>query len=271
MKIPISAIVVTKNEESNIASCLESLEEFDEVIVVDSRSEDSTVDIAISKGARVFPFYWNGKYPKKRQWIIDNIKTSYDLIFFVDADETVPPKLCKEIRKKIKYLNKKKYAGFFVKGKFVWKDKLLNYGMKNSKIALFNKKCFYYPQIDDLDIEEMGEMEGHYQPVLNPQCKHMKIGTLSGAVIHYACSDMKYWEEKLERYKVWKEKVSERKALPDDPVLLRKWLKRFLLHSKFTGKLVFFYSYFWCLGFLDGAEGREYALSRARYYSSDYK
>ena len=64
-KIPVSVVVMTKNEERNIAKCLKALAEFDEVFVIDSRSTDATCALAASLGAKVVDFQWNGKYPKK--------------------------------------------------------------------------------------------------------------------------------------------------------------------------------------------------------------
>lgn len=80
-KIPVSVIVVTKNESSNMARCLLALDEFDEVVVVDSNSTDGTVQASKSFKARVENFTWNGIYPKKRQWILDNISLKHDYIF----------------------------------------------------------------------------------------------------------------------------------------------------------------------------------------------
>ena len=68
MSIPVSVIVVTKNEEKRLGACLEalSLGNFDDVRVVDSGSRDETCGIAAQHGAKVEDYIWNGKYPKKR-------------------------------------------------------------------------------------------------------------------------------------------------------------------------------------------------------------
>ncbi|WZB68239.1 glycosyltransferase [Achromobacter xylosoxidans] len=64
-KIPVSVVVMTKNEERNIVKCLKALADFDEVFVVDSDSTDATCALATALGARISHFQWNGKYPKK--------------------------------------------------------------------------------------------------------------------------------------------------------------------------------------------------------------
>ena len=72
-RVPVSVVVMTKNEESNLPKCLPSVERFDEVFVVDSRSDDRTQEIARSAGAEVVEFVWNGRYPKKKQWCLENL------------------------------------------------------------------------------------------------------------------------------------------------------------------------------------------------------
>ena len=97
MKIPITVIIASKNEERNIKNCIISAKNFSEIIVVDSNSEDSTAEIASSLGVNVINFSWNGKYPKKRQWILENVKTQNEWIFFLDGDERVPSNLEDEL------------------------------------------------------------------------------------------------------------------------------------------------------------------------------
>jgi len=58
--VRLSAIVITKNEGANIAACLDSLEFCDERIIIDSGSNDDTVRLAQSKGARVTNHNWQG-------------------------------------------------------------------------------------------------------------------------------------------------------------------------------------------------------------------
>ncbi|WZB63940.1 glycosyltransferase [Achromobacter xylosoxidans] len=97
-KIPVSVVVMTKNEERNIAKCLKALAEFDEVFVIDSRSTDATCALAASLGAKVVDFQWNGKYPKKKQWCLEQLPFSHPVVLYVDADEEMTPALAREIR-----------------------------------------------------------------------------------------------------------------------------------------------------------------------------
>src|SRR5207302_10338678 len=96
-KIPVSVIVMTKDEEQNIAKCLRSVRDFAEVFVVDSGSADRTCALAEGMGGKVIAFRWNGKYPKKKQWCIVNLTFAHDWVFIVDAEEDVSQQLCTDL------------------------------------------------------------------------------------------------------------------------------------------------------------------------------
>ena len=89
------AVVLTLDEEKNIAACLDSLQWCDQAVVWDAFSTDSTCDIARAKGAMVFQHPFKG-YGSQRQAAMDAIEARW--IFFVDADERATPDLGQEIR-----------------------------------------------------------------------------------------------------------------------------------------------------------------------------
>ncbi len=64
-EIPVSVIIMTKNEARVIARTVDSVRDFAEVFVVDSNSDDDTQAIAKAHGATVVPFTWNGQYPEE--------------------------------------------------------------------------------------------------------------------------------------------------------------------------------------------------------------
>lgn len=89
--MPISAVIITLNEEQNIARCIQSvLPVVDEVIVLDSFSKDQTVPIAESLGARVLQEAFRGYGEQK---IMAFAAASYDWILSIDADEALSPEL----------------------------------------------------------------------------------------------------------------------------------------------------------------------------------
>ena len=64
-KVPVSLLIPCKNEENNIARCIQSVQWVDEIFVVDSESSDKTIEIAESLGAKVVQFKYEGGWPKK--------------------------------------------------------------------------------------------------------------------------------------------------------------------------------------------------------------
>ncbi|MEK6705812.1 MAG: glycosyltransferase family 2 protein [Bdellovibrionota bacterium] len=92
--IPLSATIITLNEETNIARAINSVSWADEVIVVDSGSTDKTVEIAEKLGAKVMQNPWPG-YGQQKNFAQNSVK--HDWVINIDADEEVSPALAKEI------------------------------------------------------------------------------------------------------------------------------------------------------------------------------
>ncbi len=262
MSIPVTAIIITKNEEKRLPDCLRALAEFQEILVVDSASRDKTAEVALAHGARVVAFTWNGQYPKKRQWTLENAAIKTDWILFVDADEIVTPALVHEIA--ALFAEQPACAGYFIEGRYRAGGKLLNFGIRNRKIVLFNRHAFAFPVVDDLDIPGMGEIEGHYQPL--PLLQDARIGGLASFMIHDALDDARAWAFRHEKYARWEAGMNRKDAWPEDPVAWRQKAKAGLRRAKFRPEIMYLVSYIAKAGFLDGKRGLEFAKSRYRYY-----
>ncbi len=263
-KIPLSVIIVTKNEARNIERCLDALVDFDELIVVDSNSGDETKNLARGRGASVIDFQWDGLYPKKRQWCLDNLKLKYDWVFFVDGDEVVTDALVDEIRGL--FVTPPPLSGYFVSGQYYWQGKLLRHGLVNNKLVLFDRACIEFPVVNDLDIDGMGEIEGHYQPVLKKACQGQDIGQIDAALIHYAHEDPSGWQRRHERYARWEMEMNMRDIWPRDPSKTRQMLKHIFRNTPFRPVIAFMHCYILKLGILDGRAGFDFARSRYKYY-----
>ena len=95
LKKTLSITVITKNEEDRLPLCLESVKDIaDEIIVLDSGSEDRTVEIARQYTDQVFVTDWPG-YGKQKQRALE--KASCDWVLAIDADEALTPELRDEI------------------------------------------------------------------------------------------------------------------------------------------------------------------------------
>jgi glycosyltransferase involved in cell wall biosynthesis len=99
--VPVSVVVLTQDEESNIGRCLASLAWADQVVVVDSGSSDNTVPIARSLGAQVVDQPWLG-YSGQRELALRLPEIRNDWVYFVDADEWVSPQLASEIAMRLR-------------------------------------------------------------------------------------------------------------------------------------------------------------------------
>lgn len=110
-KIPVSVVIPVRNEEKNLPRCLSLLKDFSEVIVVDSHSIDKTPQIVREYGCRLIDFSWNGRFPKKRNWVLRNVELKNSWVLFLDADELVTDDFISCIRKNIEYTD---CCGFWI-------------------------------------------------------------------------------------------------------------------------------------------------------------
>jgi glycosyltransferase involved in cell wall biosynthesis len=94
--VPVSVIVLTKDEETNIGRCLESVAWADQMVVVDSGSADATTAVARSLGAEVVTQPWLG-FSQQRETALRLPLLRHEWVYFVDADEWVSPQLAAEI------------------------------------------------------------------------------------------------------------------------------------------------------------------------------
>lgn len=126
----ITAIVLAKNEEKNIATCLHALSFCDAVVVVDDFSTDNTAKIAKKMGATVFQHALNGDFAAQHNWVLSQIKSHW--VLFVDADEYVSGALAREIKSAIEKIE---YKGFYIRRvDKLWKKVLRHGDVGNAKV-----------------------------------------------------------------------------------------------------------------------------------------
>ncbi|HYD31494.1 MAG TPA: glycosyltransferase family 2 protein [Azospirillaceae bacterium] len=260
--IPVSVIILTRNEEACLPACLEALAGFAEVFVVDSDSTDATSDIARRHGAVVVPFRWDGRYPKKKQWSLENLPLRRDWVLFIDADEVVTPALAREIAGIMRRGPER--AGYFIEGKFVFLGQPLHFGHHNAKLALFDRRRGRFQPAPDLDVAAMWEVEGHYQPMLDGPA-----GRLKAFLWHHDRKPFAAWLDRHNRYSDWEAALraeGRMETLICRERGRRRIMKALVARLPFRPLAAFVHSYLWCLGFLDGAAGLHFALARAFYY-----
>ncbi len=259
-KVSVSAIIFTKNESANITECIESLKDFSEVIVIDSFSTDQTKQLALKLGICVIDYEWNGQYPKKRQWSLEEVEYKNEWILFVDADERVTDSFVIELRDFLSNTTAN-YSAASIPIDYYFAGKRLKYGQRPRKTALLRIGKVEFPVIDDLTAEGMGELEGHYQPIIAGRTRNFRnsikhndndpISTWMSRHINYA-----KWEAHLLMFPETKNQVDSSKSGTSS------WFHKLPLRPF----AFFIYSYFMKLGFLDGRAGFDYAFAKSWYY-----
>ena len=96
MNEKISVIIITKNEEENIETCIQSCKGFHDVLVLDSFSHDNTKAKALNAGARFFEQHWLGYGPQKNKAAV---LAASDWVLSLDADEILSAALLKSLNK----------------------------------------------------------------------------------------------------------------------------------------------------------------------------
>lgn len=259
--LPVSAIIMTKDEANNIGKCIESLGGVAEIFVVDSGSTDGTQQIASDLGARVVNFRWNGQYPKKKQWCLENLPFRNDWVFYVDADEEATPELLREIRERV---DKPTASGYFVGYDYLFDGKILRHGQRAYKLVLFDRHRGRFEPYDDLDASNMWEVEGHYQPVIDGP-----VATLKSPMLHKDHDSLYHYFDRHNRYSDWEAVVRSRNQYAtgaESQLSGRGRMKEIFDRLPLKAPAAFAYSYFLKLGFLDGRAGLNFALARAFYY-----
>ncbi|MFO0769107.1 MAG: glycosyltransferase family 2 protein [Nitrospiraceae bacterium] len=156
MPMTVAAVIIAKNEESNIRACLDSVAWADERIVVDAESTDRTVAIAELGGARVFVRAWPGYGPQKN---FGMDQASADWILIVDADERVTDSLQREIQTLLATRPADDVGGYEIPRKNFFYGKWIEGGgiYPDYQLRLFRKSSGRY---DDVRLHEHLTVDG---------------------------------------------------------------------------------------------------------------
>src|SRR5881392_888190 len=122
-RVPVSVIVPIKNEAVNLQRCLDSVQWADEIFVVDSQSTDGSVALSEKHGAKVVQFEFNGIWPKKKNWALENLPFRNEWVFILDADELLPAAAESEFRAAI--ANAGDIVGYWINRRFMFMGRWL--------------------------------------------------------------------------------------------------------------------------------------------------
>ncbi|MBR8838287.1 MAG: glycosyltransferase family 2 protein [Stigonema ocellatum SAG 48.90 = DSM 106950] len=270
-KIPVSVLIPAKNEQLNLPACLASVQRADEVFVVDSQSSDRSVEITKSHGANVVQFSFNGRWPKKKNWSLDNLPFRNEWVLIVDCDERITPELWEEISQAIQ---NPEYNGYYLNRRVYFLRQWLRHGGRypDWNLRLFKHKKGRYENLHTEEIPNTGDNEVHEHVILSG-----KAGYLKNDMIHEDFRDLYHWIERHNRYSNWEARVYLN-LLTDkqdndtiganffgDAVQRKRFLKKVWVWLPFKPFLRFILFYIIQLGFLDGKAGYIYARLLSQY------
>lgn len=255
--LSIVGLILTYNEEINIKPCIESMHFCDKIFVLDSYSEDRTVEIAKSCGAIVTQRHFDN-YAAQRNAALKVIPRDTKWVLMLDADERVTLDLEKEIISTIK--NQTNTTLFRVRRKDHFMGKWLKF---SSGYPTWFPRLFKNGEVMvSREINEEYNTTG-------------EVHDLQAHLLHFPFSKgLSWWFERHNRYSLMEANVLEeefKQAIPwrlifsNDSVERRKFQKQFVYRLPGRPLIIFFGFYFLRRGFLDGKAGLRFCIMRMVY------
>jgi glycosyltransferase involved in cell wall biosynthesis len=220
----MSLIMITRNAGAQLRAALESASFADEMVIVDSGSDDDTVKIAASFGAVVVHQSWLGYGPQK-QFAVG--RATHDWVLCLDADERVTPELARAIRSALEHPRSAAYR-MARRNRFLGRWLAHGEGYPDWSVRLFDRRRARW---SDDAVHERVVCDG-------------AVATLEGDLLHESAESLETYLEKQNRYTTLQaERMLRQGRRPSVALLLGSPLVRFV---KF---------YVVRLGFLDGVAG----------------
>jgi glycosyltransferase involved in cell wall biosynthesis len=233
----ITGLVITKNEADNIAGCLKSLSWCDELVVVDSFSNDATVEVAQQRGARIIQHEFHD-YGSQKQFAIQQAK--HEWILMIDADERVTPELRDEICKRLQLHDDDEIGGYKIPmldlmfGKYIYHGGWGRY----YRTSLFRK--------------DRVSIHGGVHEKITASGIEKK---LNNHLLHFSHFTIDHFLFKLNKYTSIEAKAAYAAGKRTN-----------IINLLVLPVIVFCYKYFWKRGFLDGLHGYTLAVMLSMYH-----
>lgn len=267
-KVPLTAIVLTYNEEKNIEDCLKSVYEWvDEIFVVDSFSTDDTLDIASKYTDKIYTHSFEN-YSAQRNWAQENLPIRNDWVFHLDADERATQSLADELYMAFEE-DLEGTCGFLTPRMTVFFGRWIKHGG-------------HYPTYH---LRVFRKEHGRCEDRLYDQHFYTKgqLMTLKSNIIDITASDINTWRKRhhkwayLEALEVvnredYENEVNNKFTVRADRngnfIEKRRWLreKYYSMPVLLRPFIYFIYRYVVLRGFLDGKEGLIFHVLQGLWY-----
>ncbi len=267
MLLDLTIAIPVRNEAKNLPKCLEAIGKgfVKEIIVIDSSSSDETPSISRAFGATYINFDWDGKFPKKRNWLLRNYQFKSSWILFLDADEYLTEDFKKELILKISQTSST-VSGYWLKYNIYFMGKKMKGGYALEKLALFKIGAGEYEKIEESNWSNL-DMEIHEHPII-----HGNVATFSSKIDHQDYRGINHYLIKHSEYAAWEAQrfVQNIKNSNNKVLTYKQKIKYRLMESVFLGVTFFFGSYFLMGGFKDGKRGFIFAVFKMSYFFNIY-
>jgi len=262
MTLPVTVIIPARNEEKKLPGCLQAIgNRFAEVVVADSGSTDRTREIASGAGATVLDFQWDGRFPKKRNWVLRTHKFQTPWVLFLDGDELVTEAFVEELHR---VLPLTPHAGFWISFTNWFMGRPLRHGDIFRKLALFRIGAGEYERFPE-DLWSSLDMEVHEHPILDGS-----VGEVSAKLDHDLYRGLHHYLDKHNEYSTWEANrfcwLKTAPAAEWDILTPRQKFKYRNLDRWWLGWLYFLASYLGKRGFLDGVAGWHFNRLKKLYF-----
>ncbi len=245
MRKTLSVSIITRNEEANLARTLGSVAWADEIVVVDSGSNDRTEEIARNFRSHFFEEEWKGFAAQKNSALE---KCTCDWVLSLDADEALSDELAKELWELLAATPP--FDGYVLPRRNLFLGRWIRFGgfYPDPKLRLFRR----------------GAAEFEARPVHETVHYEGKAGRLKGDMVHNAYPTLSEYIAHMDRYSTLgaEQAISAGRRVRSLPV--------FLTNVLVNPATTFIYNYFFRLGFLDGREGLLLHLYHSVYVSWKY-
>jgi glycosyltransferase involved in cell wall biosynthesis len=264
---PITAVILTFNEQMHLQRCIDSILPLtSDIVVVDSFSNDDTVVIAQRNGARVLQRVWENNHATQFNWALTQLPGDTQWVFRIDADEVLTPELIQGVQAVVRSASPS-VVGIECTRQMKFQGSLLRYGGMGGTRVL---RLFRY---------------GHGRSESRWMDEHIKVDGqtlyVNGALIDDNLNSLTWWIAKHNNY-ASREAVdllnlqyhfSHSDSVAKQANLTRLSFKRKIkegiyarLPGGFRAQLYFLYRYILLMGFLDDANGRSFHFLQAYWY-----